>query len=189
MVKIASSCSELKVFSPTISAKILWTLQQLAMTSHLYYYQQYWREKHQIIFVTGVDETCMGHNNQKMEICNQKLTKKLFMKITWRRNLMALSFRLCNTWTIPTIPTIFTRAKKAKRTLWVLPGHSFCVKIAGSCSELKVFLLTISAKILWTLQRLAMTFHHHYCQQHRQEKHQIIFVTGVDETRMGHNNK
>jgi hypothetical protein len=30
---------------------------------------------------------------------------------------------------------------------------------------------------------------HHYCQQHRQDKHQIIFVTGVNETLMGHNNK
>jgi hypothetical protein len=27
-------------------------------------------------FVTGVDETCMGHNNQKMEKCHQELMKK-----------------------------------------------------------------------------------------------------------------
>jgi hypothetical protein len=52
------------------------------MTSHNHYYQQYCREKHHIIFVTGVDKTCMGHNNQKMEMCHQELMKKLFMKIT-----------------------------------------------------------------------------------------------------------
>jgi hypothetical protein len=40
--------------------------------------------KHQIILVIGVDKTCMGHNNQKMEMRHQERMKKLFMKIIWR---------------------------------------------------------------------------------------------------------
>jgi hypothetical protein len=50
------------------------------MTSLCHYCQQYCREKHQIIFVTHVDVTCMGHNNHKMEMCHQELMKNLFMK-------------------------------------------------------------------------------------------------------------
>jgi hypothetical protein len=59
-----------------------WTLQRFSMTSLHHYCQQHRQDKHQIIFVTGVNETLMGHNNKKMEMRHQGLMKKLFMKIT-----------------------------------------------------------------------------------------------------------